>query len=119
MDFTPLEHAALLTIFTETPEFADSLRYQLEGASVENRENTGAGFFTTITVPASSERVACPTVLGNRTHTRVYGLKYGLGFVLFMQDGRLHLLEGYSCGDDDTTNLPLFGLTFQITETPF
>lgn len=84
-----------------------------------SRENTGAGFFTTVVVSSSSERVECPRVLGNQTHARVDGLKYGLGFVLFMKDGWLQLLDGYSCGGEDTTNLPLSDLIFQIAESPF
>ncbi len=31
----------------------------------------------------------------------------------------LGLLEGYSCGGEDTTNLPLYDLTFQIATSPF
>jgi len=119
IEFTPLENAALLAIFGETPEFDEGLRCQLEVAIVGNRNNTGAGFYTDIVVPASAGRLECPRILGQETHARVDGLKYGLGFVLFMEDGRLHQLEGYCCGGEDTSDLPLSDLSFRIADTPF
>jgi hypothetical protein len=117
--FTPLEQAALQAIFAETPDIVDSLQSQLLVAVVMSRENTGAGFFTKILVPKETRRIASARVLGNEVHARVDGLRYGLGFVLFMEDGRLSLLEGYSCGGEDTTNLSFADLAFRISKTPF
>jgi hypothetical protein len=118
MDFTPLEKAALISILNETPQYADGLRHQLDIAVVTVRENTGGGFLTTIKVEASAEKVECPRVLGYQTHARVAGLEYGLGFVLFIDGGWLQMLEGYACGGEDTTSLPLSALTFEIYKTP-
>jgi hypothetical protein len=44
---------------------------------------------------------------------------HGLGFVLFMENGRLHLLEGYAVGPESTAALNLENLTFSIRKTPF
>lgn len=117
--FTHLEQAALRAIFEETPELTAGLTKQLEVAVATKRENSGAGFFTTIQVSDRAETLESPRVLGQVTYALVQGLTYGLGFVLFMKDGRLHLLEGYSCGGEDTTNLSLNDLTFRIANTPF
>jgi hypothetical protein len=87
--FTELELAALRSIFSETPELRTGLERQLATATVTDRENDGGGFFTTISVPDGVPQVSGPGVLGNETYARVTGLEHGLGFVLFMEDGRL------------------------------
>lgn len=115
--FTRLEEAVLHAIFAETPDLAH-LERQLERATVVERENSGGGFFTTIAVAAEAPRVAGPGVLGYETHARVDGLEHGLGFVLFMKKGRLHLLEGYSWSPESTANLDLATLTFEIFNAP-
>jgi hypothetical protein len=117
--FTPLEQAALHAIFAETPELTTALDRKLDAASVTDRENTGHGFFATISVPDWLEQVESSGALRGETHARVNGLQYGLGFVLFMKYGRLNLLEGYSCGGEDTSSLPLADVTFSIAVTPF
>ena len=117
--FTKLEEAALHAIFAETPELTPVLEQQFGVAATTNRENTGGGFFTTITVPENAPRVSSSRVLGFETYARVEGLTHGLGFVLFMEHGRLHLLEGYAVGPESTAALNLENLTFSIRKTPF
>lgn len=112
--FTNLELAALHSIFSETPELAAGLERQMERATVAKRENTGGGFFTSITVSTEALQVSAPRVLGYETRAHVHGLEHGFGFVLFMEKGRMHLLEGYAWGSESTALLDLFGLTFEI-----
>ena len=54
-EFTKLEEAALRSIFSETPELAAIFERQLKNARVTKRENTGGGFFTTISVPQTGK----------------------------------------------------------------
>ena len=115
--FTPLELAALNSIFEETPELAAALRGQLAVATVTERTNSGAGFFTTIAVPHSAARVDSPRVLGEETGARVAGLEHGLGFVLFMNDGRFDTLEGYAYGES-TGSLSLDDLAPDVFRLP-
>ncbi len=111
--FTPLEEAVLHSIFAETPDVQSALEEQLRNASVLERENSGAGFFTTID-SHGAERLNTPHVLGLETCAEVAGLEHGLGFVLFMKDGRLDLLEGYTFGSEDTSQFDLANLSFKI-----
>ena len=90
-DFTKMETAALQAIFAETLAVSAALQRQLGRAKVTKRENTGGGFFTDITAPGDVPGVECPKVLGYATHARVQGLEHGLGFVLFIEGGKLHL----------------------------
>jgi hypothetical protein len=117
MAFTELEGAALRSIFCETPELAAGLERQLAAATVTERENSGAGFFTTIKVPAGPPRVESPKVLGYGTHAHIKGMEYGLGFVLFIKDGALHTLEGYALAGS-TSELDLADLRFEIFRVP-
>ena len=118
MEAIPPEKAVLDAIFSETPELAPILEQQFGRAAVTTRENTGAGFFTTIEVCKDAPRANGPGVLGYETHARVKGLTHGLGFVLFMEDGRLRLLEGYATGPESTAHLNLEDLIFTVGKTP-
>ena len=119
LSFTKLEEAALHAVFAETPGLAAVLEQQFGNAAVANRENTGGGFFTTIAVSQDAPQVNSPRVLGYETQARVEGLDYGLEFVLFMENGRLHILEGYALGPESTASLNLEDLTFTIRKAPF
>jgi hypothetical protein len=57
-------------------------------------------------------------VLGYETQARVVGLEHGLGFVLFMEDGTLHLLEGFAWGPESTAALDLTAITFELCKEP-
>src|SRR5437868_15012765 len=96
--FTDLELAALHSIFAETTDLAPALEEQLALATVAKRENSGGGFFTTISVDGDAPRVTVSDVLGFETQARVKGLEHGLGFVLFTEDGLIRLLEGFAWG---------------------
>lgn len=117
-NFTNLELAVLRAIFIETPQYEDGLAVQLAKASVTDRENSGGGFFTTISVATAIPRVASPQVLGHKVYANVEGLAYGMGFVLFMEDGYLNLLEGYAFGPENTDSLNLETVSFSISGLP-
>lgn len=116
--FTEMETAALRAIFAETPSLSPKLRHQLCRATVTKRENTGGGFFTDISVPEDAPSVGRHKVLGLATHARVEGLEHGLGFVLFLREGRLHQLEGFAWGPESTMPLDLNSLSFEIYKEP-
>lgn len=116
--FTKLELAALRAIFLETPELALDLERQLEGAIVTQRENSGGGFFTTITVADDAPIVNFPPVLGYATQARIVGLEHGMGFILFFKSGRLHMLEGFAWGLESTVDLDFGALQFEIYNQP-
>jgi hypothetical protein len=80
---------------------------------VTERENSGAGFFTTIALADPAPQVSSPEVLGYETHAHVERMEHGLGFVLFMKDGILSLLEGYALAGS-TLTLDLTDLTFEV-----
>ena len=79
----------------DLPEL-ELLRAQLQSAQVR-REWTGAGFWTEFAVEQAAPRLARRARL---QITGVYGhhrdLKAGVGFTLFVEDGAVSSLEGYT-----------------------
>jgi len=116
--FTELELAALHSMFSEQPELASYLERQLSVATVAKRENTGVGFFTTVSVPPAADPVGRSEPLRGETHARIPGLEHGLGFVLFLNDGRIETLEGFTYGSESTASLDLTSVTFEIVRVP-
>ena len=116
--FTDLELAALRSIFSEAPELALQLEVQLSVATVTERENTGVGFFTTISVPSTAIAMDRSEPLSGETHARVPGLEHDMGFALFFDDGRMATLEGFTYGTESTAELDLTDLTFNIVKLP-
>ena len=117
--FSDIETAALLAIFDETPDLSSLLREQLSGACVVARENTGRGFLTTMAVPDDAPNVSGRSVLGYETEACIDGLVRGLGFALLLKEGRLHVLDGYSKGGEDTHTLDFQRVGFTITRVSF
>ncbi len=110
---TPLERAALARICSNYPDARDALETQLATAVVDRRENSGAGFFTYLTVDLSTRPVAgSETVLGNVTAS-IEGFKQPMLFLLFTKQGYAFMLEGATI-DDSTVGLDLASLQFTI-----
>jgi hypothetical protein len=116
--FTDLEIAALHSIFSETPELAQQLELQLSVATVTERENTGVGFFTTISVPPTAIAIDRSEPLNGETHARIAGIEHDMGFALFFNDGRIKTLEGFTYGTESTETLDLTDLAFNIVRLP-
>jgi hypothetical protein len=72
----------------------DLLRHQLAVVEVAEREFSGAGSFTYLRVPASAPRLdgRSSLVIGD-VYADVTGLKHAVGFLLFVSDGALDMLE--------------------------
>lgn len=114
---TLLERTVLNEICRQYPKDRASLEAQVASATVAHRENTGAGFFSYLRVP----RDAAYKVTGGRrvrgeVNAKFDGFKYGMGFILFLEDGFLSCLEGYLYGDETTTGLDLVNAAFEITD---
>ncbi len=90
-----LEQAVLEAIALQVPEVADALAGHQEKVRVTARENTGAGFYTSLDVPHRSPIKGIASPLGD-VGAAVVGLQHGMGFLLWLRDGHIHQLEGYS-----------------------
>lgn len=111
--FTELERSAMLAIFAELPKLAADLKQQLTLATVTSRKNTGVGFFTNMHVADDAPRVHCDNPLNTDIHARIDGRQSDMGFLVWMEDGRIGTLEGYTYADS-TEGLDLAALKFEL-----
>jgi len=108
------EHAVLIKLFAGDHPVLVTLREQVKSALVTSREYTGAGFFCSFEVPSG---VPLVTTKGDfhfgDVNAAIAGLEYGAGFAVFIRDGRLETLEGYSYEEPWPKEIGDFSLTYQ------
>ena len=94
----PFEREVMEKLLDGNHPVLAALRSQLGFCEVSNREFTGHGFFTNLRVERSVEPAPVPRsrIQVRDVGGKIEGLKYGAGFVLFVTDGYLDLLEGFS-----------------------
>jgi hypothetical protein len=97
-ELTPLEREIIATLLAPDHPVTQALRQQLVGCRVASREFTGHGFFSTLLVtdgvaaaPVARKRLALGDVSAN-----IDGLEHGAGFVLFVREGVIAVLEGFA-----------------------
>jgi len=112
--FTQLEQAVLEAICQAHPADQTALESQLSTATFRSRENTGCGFFTHFSVDRNSSRPIGGERLRNGPAAKIDGIKYGMGFILWLGQGYADCLEGYAYGDDRTTELMFETVRFEI-----
>ena len=109
--FTKLEEAVLLTICGRSSDDQAVLDSQLETASVRNRNNTGAGFYTHFDV--SKKTLPLHQNLLDDVWASVKGFAQPMGFILWLKGGYADHLEGFTIADS-TAGLDLSALTFEV-----
>ncbi|HKF52838.1 MAG TPA: hypothetical protein VKB26_11040 [Candidatus Acidoferrales bacterium] len=110
---TPLEHAVLRAICKEYPSDRAALEAQLATATVLRRENTGAGFFTYLSVERTSSNPIGGYRLRNGPNAKVEGLEHGMGFILWLKEGYINCLEGYAYAGS-TTAIAFDKVSFEL-----
>jgi hypothetical protein len=108
---SPLERAVLDVIALQVPEVGSALAGRQGEVHVTARENTGAGFHTTIEFSRGSP-IELVSPLGD-VGASIDGLQYGMGFLLWLRDGRIYQLEGYSY-EESTTDINFERVAFGI-----
>ena len=90
-----LEQAVLDKLLAGDHPVLATLRQQMSQARLVKRENTGVGFYYDFEVDSSAPTVANDFHIGD-VHAEIEGLAHGAGFVLFIRNGRISMLEGYT-----------------------
>lgn len=93
---TSFEEAVIEKLLNGDNPVLGILRTQSQLGSVATRDATGVGFYTSFTIPADAPRLMVDDFQLEDVGAEVDGLEHGAGFVLYVQGGALHLLEGYS-----------------------
>lgn len=116
LDFTKLEAETLAQIEAIFGSKLPGLASQLANAKPVSRENTGAGFFTDIAV----DQLASPPLPDASTspldgpEVRVAKMSGALRLLLFIKNGYIYLLEGYSIEGESTEEIDLDNEPFEF-----
>jgi hypothetical protein len=113
---TELEQAVLDKLLDGEHVVLAALRRQLEVAGVIERVMTGVGFHTSLAFPEASKPSVAPLtqrhVAWGDVAARIPGLQHGAGFVLFIRDGYLDTLEGYTFDEPWPESIASFELEY-------
>ena len=95
--FTVLESEVMRKIIAEDPNISSILAKQYNVAKIISRDFTGVGFFTNFEIIDKNLKIKdnLKLTLGN-VQAKIDGLEFGVGFVLFVEDGLISMLEGYT-----------------------
>ena len=98
---TELERRVLYLLLAGEDPVLNVLRRQLLQCRATRREMTGVGFFTDLHVPHATPRLQNRSrlVFGD-VQAHMAGLAHGAGFLVFVEQGALTMLEGYTNGDE-------------------
>lgn len=113
---TPLERAVLRSLCEAHPIDQAALEGQLSTAIVLSRENTGVGFYTRLSIERSAGAPIGGERLRNGPAAKIDGLKHGMGFILWLEEGYADCLEGY-CYEESTTAIVLERAGFEILQS--
>ena len=93
------ERDVLCAIVQQYPNERAVLEEQLNNTSVRSRENSGAGWFTKLNCSTNTKPCYGKRVLGH-VFVEIEVFRNGLGFVLFLDKGRMSMLEGFSYSEE-------------------
>ncbi len=97
-DLNELEKEVLEKLLAGEHPVLQRLRQQLGNLMVAKRAQTGVGFYTMFAVAGEgkSATVGRPSLRFGDIVASIKGLRYGAGFLLFVDGGVIKMLEGYS-----------------------
>lgn len=107
-----LEKAVLQKLLSGNFPELMRLRNQIELCSVIKRELTGCGFYTTFSVPENIVRIPGFDVKFGDVIGEITGVRGGVGFLLYIKDGVLDMLEGYSYDEPWPSSIYEFKLNY-------
>lgn len=119
-DLSRLEREALSMFLAGDHNVLRALREQLSTCRVVDRELTGVGFFTKLAVPESAAKAGIDngTLTFADVTAEIEDLEHGAGFVLFVRDGRLDTLEGYTYDEPWPEVIGAFALDYAQADRP-
>jgi hypothetical protein len=112
MKLLPIEKAVLDKLLSGDFRLLVALRNQLEHCAVVSREVTGYGFYLTLAVPENMPKIAGLDAKFGDVVATLPGLINGAGFLLYLKNGLLDMLEGYSFDEPWPISTDVFDLKY-------
>ena len=112
-NLTVLENQVLEKLLHGDDETLAILRQQAKEATILSRQMTGVGFFTKFAVRLDAPRIEGRSTfkLGDVNGT-AGNVRHGLGFLLYIEDGVISALEGYTYDEPWPDELHDLSLTY-------
>jgi len=111
--FTNLERSVMEMLLAGGDEVLAGLRCQFVTSTIASRETTGVGFYTTFNLPNVVSRVAGgKSFKFGDVNATMPCLQHGAGFLLFVKDGILEMLEGYTYDEPWPSQIATFELSY-------
>lgn len=107
-----LEKAVLVKLLEGDIPLLIQLRQQLAGCAVTKREFTGFGFYTTLVVSEDIPRTTDLDIKFGDVVGDIPELRSGAGFLLYVKNGVLDMLEGYSYDERWPSSIRTFSLKY-------
>lgn len=95
-----------------------ALRAQYAVAQITSVELTGVGFFVNYKVPEEAPRAVPSDFAGGNAYIELAGVNEPSGCVLFVHDGKLALLEGYTFAESWPEHTQVLAITQILPLTP-
>ena len=97
IDMDQFEDEVMRMLLDKDEPMFEVLRQQYRLATKKPRDMTGVGFYTEFNVPEEAPRLpGNPSLVLGGVLAEIEGLECGVGFALFIGEGILTLLEGYT-----------------------
>jgi hypothetical protein len=111
-ELSSIEKSVLEKLLAGDLPFIVQLRQQIAGCKVVKRELTGVGFYTTLEIPKSIHRTHGLDIKFGDVIAEIPKLSNGAGFLLYVKDGVLDMLEGYSYDEAWPSSISSFSLKY-------
>jgi hypothetical protein len=112
-NLSPLERDVLTMLLDGSDKNLYLLREQFQNMEISSRKMTGVGFFTEFTIPPTFPRLpGRPSFKLGDVNATANDLEFGLGFVLYVANGALSMLEGYTYGEPWPNRIAGLKLTY-------
>jgi hypothetical protein len=116
-NITPLEKQVMELLIKGEHPLLLALKKQFEIIQIKERDFSGVGFFLNFSVDDlvldGSPNFEIGDVVAD-----IEGLKYGSGFILFVRDGKLDFLEGYTFDEAWPEDIKNFKLHYIVDGKP-
>src|SRR5436190_1511111 len=113
-DLIRLEQAVMEKLLDGDNPLLQDLRKQFEEIESVERKFTGAGFFTKFRLAPNVRPLSKKSWTFGDVAATIPELKNGAGFLLFVRDGLLNQLEGYTYGESWPTEVSRFKLGYIV-----
>jgi hypothetical protein len=111
-ELSPLELAVIEKLVEGEFPILIQLRKQLRECTLVKREFTGFGFYTYLAVPEKYNKTEGLDVTFGDVIAEIPNLPSGSGFLLYVRNGVLDMLEGYSYDEPWPSKIESFNLKY-------